>query len=268
MLKITYFLILAFNLSIFAQTNYLMNLTNPNQIDSKSLEFDVVIKSVDTNFTLTSYQCSFSFDLNIVQDDSISLEYIENSSGLANSPINIIGYLQNDGIDELIFTSGIGNDVITTQEILVGKFKVTGTMDLVLEKLNLVWNFAGSVNTILTGDSFADITVPSNHKNFDYSITDIEKTDLIPHPFELSQNYPNPFNPSTKINFTLPEKGIVELTIYNIIGEKVIDVVKGTLNKGVHTVDFNGSNLASGTYIYRLNVEGKYVATKKMILLK
>ncbi len=170
MQKITFFLILAFNLSIFAQTNYLMNLTNPNQIDSKSFEFDIMIKSVDTSFTLTSYQCAFSYDLKVAQNDSIYLEYIANSSELANSPMNIIGYLKSDGKDELIFTSGVGNDIIGTEEKLVGKFRVTGPMDLTVEILNLIRDFTGSVNTILTGVSFSDITVPSNHQSFDNSI--------------------------------------------------------------------------------------------------
>ncbi len=60
----------------------------------------------------------------------------------------------------------------------------------------------------------------------------------------------------------------MELTIYNIIGEKVMDVVKKSFNEGVNTVEIDCSQLASGIYLYKLNVEGKYLATKKMLLLK
>ena len=134
--------------------------------------------------------------------------------------------------------------------------------------MNLIWNFAGSVSTILTGSNYANITIPANHINFDNNITGIKKLEIVPKQFEISQNYPNPFNPSTKINFILPEKGIVDLAIYNIIGEKVMDVFKMTFNEGLHTVEIDGSQLASGAYIYRLNVEDKYLATKKMLLLK
>ncbi|MCB0749090.1 MAG: T9SS type A sorting domain-containing protein [Ignavibacteriae bacterium] len=91
---------------------------------------------------------------------------------------------------------------------------------------------------------------------------------MVPNDFSLEQNYPNPFNPTTKINFTLPEKGFVKLTIYNMIGEKVMDVLNETIINGSHTVEIDASHLASGVYVYSLNVAGKYSAVKKMMLLK
>ncbi|MCB0732888.1 MAG: T9SS type A sorting domain-containing protein, partial [Ignavibacteriae bacterium] len=173
-----------------------------------------------------------------------------------------------DDINELIFTSGIGNEIISKKEKLVGKFIITSTEDISVENLNLLWNFSGSVNTILTDPNFQDITVPSNHKSFYDQVTNIENVENIPNNFELSQNYPNPFNPTTKINFTLPEKGFVKLTIYNMIGEKVMNVLNESISQGSHTVEINASHLASGVYVYSINVAGKYSAVKKMMLLK
>jgi len=268
MIKIMMFLSVLFQLSAIAQTNYLMKLSNPNQIDSNNLEFDIIINSTDTDFLLSSYQCSFSFDLNMTQNDSIWLKYRENSSELDNFPLNIVGHDSTDGINELIFVSGIGNDLISPDDKLVGRFKIYSTVDFTVENLKLSWNFTGSANTILTGENFSDITDSLNFKNFDASVTDITKSEEIPHHFELSQNYPNPFNPSTKISFALPEKGIVTLTIYNIIGAKVMDLLNRTFNEGMHTVEVDGSQLPSGVYVYKLNVAGKYSAIKKMILLK
>lgn len=85
--------------------------------------------------------------------------------------------------------------------------------------------------------------------------------------FELYQNYPNPFNPTTNIRFSLPEKSNVKLDVYNILGQKVMTILNEVKDAGIHSVNFDGSRLASGTYIYRLEA-GKYSAIKKMVLMK
>jgi hypothetical protein len=85
--------------------------------------------------------------------------------------------------------------------------------------------------------------------------------------YKLSQNYPNPFNPSTKINFELPQSGYTTLKVYDMLGSEVATLVQNELTAGAHSVNFNASNLASGTYIYQLNVNGTRI-TNKMILLK
>jgi photosystem II stability/assembly factor-like uncharacterized protein len=92
--------------------------------------------------------------------------------------------------------------------------------------------------------------------------------------FSLSQNYPNPFNPSTKIKFTIaaspnPSKGgtLVQLTIYDILGKVVAVLVNEEKQTGVYEVDFDGSNLSSGIYFYKLSA-GEFTDTKKLVLLK
>jgi len=89
----------------------------------------------------------------------------------------------------------------------------------------------------------------------------------IPDDFVLSQNYPNPFNPETKISFGLPEKSNVTISIYNLLGQKVAKVTEGEFNPGYHEVTFNGSELSSGVYFYRLEAQS-FVRIKKMMLLK
>jgi hypothetical protein len=88
-----------------------------------------------------------------------------------------------------------------------------------------------------------------------------------PPTFSLSQNYPNPFNPSTTINYSLPKAGNVRLTVYNSIGSKVATIVDEYKTAGNYSVKFNGSNLASGIYLYRLE-SGGYTAAKKFIMMK
>jgi hypothetical protein len=85
--------------------------------------------------------------------------------------------------------------------------------------------------------------------------------------FNLSQNYPNPFNPSTTINYSIPKAGNVKLTVYNSIGSKVATIVDEYKPAGNCSIQFNGSNLASGIYLYRLE-SGTYTAAKKLILIK
>jgi hypothetical protein len=90
----------------------------------------------------------------------------------------------------------------------------------------------------------------------------------IPNKFFVDQNYPNPFNPTTTIKFGLPAEQVVDLRIYDILGREVIALVSNkSLKAGTHSYDFNASNIASGTYIYRLTTDNN-VVTKKMLLLK
>ncbi len=88
-----------------------------------------------------------------------------------------------------------------------------------------------------------------------------------PNRYSLGQNYPNPFNPSTKISYHIPLSGYVNLTIYSILGEKVLQLVSEFKSAGSYTVEFNSKNLSSGIYFYKLETPG-FIQTKKMIYLK
>ena len=89
----------------------------------------------------------------------------------------------------------------------------------------------------------------------------------VPQNFELKQNYPNPFNPSTNIDFYLPKSGNVRLTVYDITGKKVKELLNNQMTSGNHTVNFVATGLASGVYIYRIQA-GNFAQTKKMVLLR
>ena len=88
-----------------------------------------------------------------------------------------------------------------------------------------------------------------------------------PSGFSLSQNYPNPFNPTTTINYSLAKEGNVKLTVYNALGSNVATIVNEYKPAGNYSVQFNGSNLASGIYLYRLE-SGNFSTAKKFILMK
>jgi hypothetical protein len=93
---------------------------------------------------------------------------------------------------------------------------------------------------------------------------------LIPTEYNLSQNYPNPFNPCTKINYELPKDSKVKLVIYDILGREIKTLVNELKQAGRYTVEFNGTQYASGVYFFRILVEeGKsYSSVKKMVLIK
>jgi hypothetical protein len=95
----------------------------------------------------------------------------------------------------------------------------------------------------------------------------IENQRGVPQQYLLSQNYPNPFNPSTTIMYELPKSSEVTLTVYDMLGREVSVLVNEKRDAGVHEVKFDGSNLASGVYFYRLKA-GTYINTKKLVLLK
>ena len=95
----------------------------------------------------------------------------------------------------------------------------------------------------------------------------VSTTPSAPQTYSLSQNYPNPFNPTTTIEFTIPKASQVDLKVYNILGQLVATLVHDQLPAGSHAYTFDATNLASGTYIFRISA-GDFSSAKKMVLLK
>lgn len=93
------------------------------------------------------------------------------------------------------------------------------------------------------------------------------KDDNILSSYNLNQNYPNPFNPSTNINFRIRESGNVKIIIYNSLGDEVKILLNDSMRSGEHNINFDGKDLSSGVYYYRL-ITSNFSEIKKMILLK
>lgn len=89
----------------------------------------------------------------------------------------------------------------------------------------------------------------------------------LPSQLALDQNYPNPFNPTTTIRYALPEAGNVRLDVFNVLGQRVATLINGEQTAGFHSLQFDGSRLSSGVYLYRLQ-SGNQVITRKMLLVK
>jgi hypothetical protein len=89
----------------------------------------------------------------------------------------------------------------------------------------------------------------------------------VPEAFALEQNYPNPFNPIADIGFRIADRSPVNLSVYDLLGRRVATLVDDTRGPGVYSVSFDASNLASGTYLYRLTA-GRFTAVRRMVLVK
>jgi len=104
--------------------------------------------------------------------------------------------------------------------------------------------------------------------NFNFEkIVSVEKQKLITNELQLFDNYPNPFNPTTKISYSIPQKGLVQLVVYDVLGKEVANLVNSEQLAGNYEISFNANNLSSGIYFYTLSA-GEFTDTKKMLLIK
>lgn len=112
----------------------------------------------------------------------------------------------------------------------------------------------------------------------DFALSDTRDTEVageitvIPAEYGLEQNHPNPFNPETAIRYHLPKDAVIELAIYNLVGQHVTTLVSGTQTAGIHTVTWNGRNdlgqdVPSGIYVYRIQA-GDFTASRKLTLIR
>ncbi|MCA9730551.1 T9SS type A sorting domain-containing protein [candidate division KSB1 bacterium] len=118
--------------------------------------------------------------------------------------------------------------------------------------------------------SFSDVELVSgDYFSLGYGIaaTGVVRDSEMPTTFRLEQNFPNPFNPETEIRYVLPEAALVKITVYDILGRKVAELVNERKVAGKHSVKFNASHFSSGLYFYRISA-GRNTAVRKMLFLK
>jgi hypothetical protein len=177
---------------------------------------------------------------------------------------------------------------IVTAEVLDNfqvRITLTGTTSNVAGELvdaggNVVAvnNKTSSNPFILTAPSAGTYTVNAGYKSpsrkwgttsavINVSGIDEDLVGLRPEAFALYANYPNPFNPSTKIRYAISQTAFTSLKVYSILGEEVATLINEEKTPGVYEVNFDATNLTSGTYLYKLQA-GNYTETKKMVILK
>ncbi|MEO8512094.1 MAG: T9SS type A sorting domain-containing protein [Ignavibacteria bacterium] len=109
-------------------------------------------------------------------------------------------------------------------------------------------------------------------KSWSNLVTGVTPLTTVAQNFSLSQNYPNPFNPSTKIDFSVPERSFVTMKVYDMLGKEVIQLVSGDYSAGTYSVDMNAKGLSSGMYLYSIEARSEtgniFKDTKKLTLVK
>ncbi|MCP4566007.1 MAG: T9SS type A sorting domain-containing protein [FCB group bacterium] len=185
-----------------------------------------------------------------------------------------------------------GDGLIPIDQSEVVEFSVNA-YDLDGDNLTYLWILDSEVLTGQTGNSYTlqSDTLPLSYHSLELFVSDGEKTagvvwefdifvdaedrqDLsgLPREFELQQNHPNPFNPTTTIEYALPKRSGVEITVYNIAGQKVKTLLEATQPTGYYSLTWDGTDrygrpVATGIYLYRLQA-GDFIQTQKMVLLK
>ena len=131
----------------------------------------------------------------------------------------------------------------------------------------VIYTFAPNVGLIIQQDDGWSIKNLTSAIINGETVVSVEESNHSPSKFQLHQNYPNPFNPSTTIKFELPRASLVNLSVFDILGREVSLLVNERKEAGVHEVKFDGSNLTSGLYLYRLQA-GEFVQTRILVFLK
>ncbi len=120
---------------------------------------------------------------------------------------------------------------------------------------------------IADGNSYANVAVWSYTWIGDKMVLGVKSNVQTPSTYELSQNYPNPFNPTTTIRYSIMKPGLVTLTVYNVLGQRVETLVDRFQSAGSYVVTFDASRYATGVYFYQVR-SGSFQSVKKMMLIK
>ncbi|MCF8396414.1 MAG: T9SS type A sorting domain-containing protein [Melioribacteraceae bacterium] len=178
--------------------------------------------------------------------------------------LNLWEYIEDDNLEDSLLSVSftVGNDSLSYVYE-----DSTGVIVFVSD-----YYYSGSTTFKISIDDSVNDPVSQTIDVLIDKVTGINDDEVIVNNFKLYQNYPNPFNPATKIKFSLPNSKSnlsynTVLTVYDILGNKIIQLVNKPLSSGIYEVEFNGSELPSGIYFYTLK-SGEYIQTKKALLLK
>ena len=179
----------------------------------------------------------------------------------------------------------VTHDVSPTVTVTANGQPVSGNKVLISDSLGVI----GSLTTDANGQATIDFSLDplttyhvgcrASGATAAYAVlapsivTDVDNDpSTLPRGYDLGQNYPNPFNPTTSISFYIDRAAHVELTVYNVLGQQVANLIDEPLTAGEHVIEWdsrdgNGRSLASGVYVYRLQTD-QFSAARKMLLVK
>jgi methionine-rich copper-binding protein CopC len=231
-----------------------LEITNQNGLMAADipLKFSdgVTLKEVTFENTRVDY-----FDLKLAHIDNVKHEVLIGLVNQASATAKPALEAGNGPVANLVFEI----DDPTIDAINIKDF----VMDVPHHNLMLIYNTRNPVTHNFTMEDldFAPVSVALSQAG-----------GSLPTEFALAQNYPNPFNPSTEISFSLPVASQVQLTVFNVLGQKVTTLLDEQMAAGEHTVTWDGHNsdgasVSSGVYFYRISANS-FSQTKKMMMLK
>lgn len=263
-------------------------------VDEQASRWGLLIPNDNPNGVRRLEERTYTSVMEGLTDPGEIVKFITSSNGIWNGTENTIN--PNNGtnsgpvydgplpVDITFFSSAADNNNVvlswqTAWELNSDRFEISrrivGTEN---------WVVAGSVKSAgnsneLRNYSFTDKNLTSGQ--FEYKLIPIDNdgnsvadnsfiTSIeigIPVTFAVSQNYPNPFNPVTKIDFQIPVDALVNVKIYDMAGREVANIVNEFKTAGYYSVQFDGSNLASGMYIYNISA-GNFSTSKRMMMIK
>jgi hypothetical protein len=230
------------------------------QADLSDYKSDNVI--IRFTFMTTDYNCT---------KDNSAWKGLFIDSLLIMDNTDIIYENQGNKIDEMR-RSGIGGMDCDWIEISENP-GIVATRDLLQLNVNIngteldIGNYKGSIVLSTNNKYYKYYEIPVKlHVIPSTSIS--SQIDMIPQKFSLFQNYPNPFNPKTMIKYQLPITNYIDLSIYNILGQKVLTLVSQKQKAGYYQVEWNASGFSSGIYYYQLNTDEGFAQAKKLLLIK
>lgn len=277
--------------SLYETPTYTLKATNIQKVNGDSAyEFDVYL--LHTNPTVTPFfyaagQYFFDFNRNIaLPGDSLRythipggsqlpISYLPGNASISGNILRLSSNLPGSSFDSILISSTApGTRILRMRIKNYSRPFNSDTINLrwrsaIPDPFTKVAAFTGEDNNIIV-----DISTPSTHTVDPFTgITPGLTASIIPTEFALAQNFPNPFNPTTKIEYSIPVDGKVNILIYDMAGREVLNLVNSVQTAGFYSVVFNGANLASGIYFYRINVNGgeeakNFRATKRMVLIK
>lgn len=157
----------------------------------------------------------------------------------------------------------------TAQEKNIFNYSFQESSTAISGQQNLTLNMFVGKSVVGVSSSDNIVVRGSNFFNMKYNqSTSVNSKNIkTPLKYSLAQNYPNPFNPVTRIEYTIPNEGYVSLSVYNMLGEKVMQLVDEIKSPGAYIVDWDATGFSSGVYFYNIKC-GNYSESKKLTLLR
>jgi len=226
------------------------------QISIPSAGYQVVV--VDS---MTQYAAQSGGFYKLESDNFIPVE-ITSFTALTNDSQIILDWITASELNNRGFEveQSFDNESFTTLDFVLGSGSTTEQR-----------NYSYTVKNTSAGLQYYRLKQLDYDGSYEYSPV-VEIDGPLPVEYVLNQNYPNPFNPSTSISFSLPVESDVQLSLYNMLGQEVVDITNSQFQAGTHKVYFNAKGLSSGTYIYLLRATGSngtdFIEAKKLTLMK